>query len=148
MIRQNAPQSVFSLNELTGVTGSVTFTLIPTDWNTLVAKLYATTLSGTSPTLDLYIQTQDPQTATFIDVVHFTQLTTSVTEPNAYFAKFGDQKSSALYVGQPKQQNISVGSISGLPLLSRTAKVIYVYGGTVGTANVTLGIEAVDQDYK
>ena len=145
MLRQNYPQSVFNLSEITGVSGSQIFTIIPTDFNVLVGKLYNVGFAGTSPTLDVYLQTQDPTTGTFFDVVHFAQETGAVTEANAVFASFGKPVN---YVGVPGQSHIGAGTVSGLPLLSRTMKVVYTYGGTVGTSTATLSIEAVDQDYK
>ena len=143
MLRQNSSQNIFSLTEVTGVSGSVIFPIIPCDWSVAVAKLYNAGFAGTSPTLDVYLQTQDPQTGTFFDVAHFAQETGAVTEANAVFVSFGKPQG---YVGVPGQSHIAAGTVSGLPLLSRTMKVVYTYGGTVGTSTATLSIDAVDQD--
>jgi hypothetical protein len=143
MLRQNYPQNIFSLTEVTGVSGSVIFTIIPCDWSVAVGKLTATTLSGTSPTLDMYLQTQDPTTGTFHDVAHFTQLGASLSDQNANFVSFGKPTG---FIGTAPTLGLAAGAVSGLPLLSRTMKANWVYGGTVGTANVTLTLAAVDQD--
>lgn len=147
MLKQNAPLAVATITDTTGTTGSTSFVLQNTDFNVLVAKLKAATLSGTSPTLDVYIQTSDDGGTTWYDVVHFTQLTAAVTNQNAYYATLGVTKGAA-YVGQPESQHISAGTVSSLPLLGRLVNVAYVYGGTVGTANMTCTIYAVDQDYR
>jgi len=146
MLRQNYPQTLIAITEATGVTGSLVTTITPTDWNVAVGKLYATGFTGTSPTLDLYVQTQDPTTGTFFDVVHYAQITGTITEQNALFASFGKPQ---LYIGAPESSHISAGTVSGLPLLSRTVKVVYTYGGTFATnPTVYFTMGAVDQDYK
>lgn len=146
MLRQK-PQTLFTLNEVTGVSGSTIFTLGTFDFNTIVAKWYATAFSGTTPTLDIYVQNSDDGGVTFYDLIHFTQGTTTYTLANAWFADIRTGGTTG-YVGQPKSSNIAAGTVSGLPIVGNTFRVVYTYGGTIGTANVTLQLTATDQDYR
>lgn len=143
MLRQNSPTADHSF-AATGTSSSTVFTLANFDFNCMVAKLYDTTLAGTSPTLDVYLQTSDDGGVTFYDLAHFTQLTTTVTLQNAYFAQV--EKGITGYIGQPKNINIAAASVSGLPLLSRTMKAVYTYGGTIGSSNMSLQLYLTDQD--
>lgn len=138
--------TVKSINETTGVTGSQSFVLQNTDANVFVGKLTVTTLTGTSPTLDVYFQTSDDSGTTNYDVVHFAQATGAITNANALFVKFGDLKGSGGYVGTATTQTLAAGKVNGLPLLGRYLNVAYVYGGTIATANATITIYEVDQD--
>ncbi|MDE2233384.1 MAG: hypothetical protein KGJ90_04720 [Patescibacteria group bacterium] len=148
MLKQNAPIAIATITDSTGTTGSASFVIENSDANVFVGKLTSTGLNGTSPTLDVYIQTTDDGGTTWYDMVHFTQLTGAIANQNAYFAKFGDLKGSSAYVGQPESKHISAASVSSLPLLGRLVNVQYVYGGTVSTAAFTLQIYQADQDYR
>lgn len=145
MLRQK-PQILYTLNELTGVSGSQAFTIGTFDFNLLVAKLEAATLSGTSPTLDVYVQTSDDGGVTFYDLIHFAQVTAAITNANALFAQV--EKGIQGYIGTASTLTLAAAKVSGLPLLGNTMKVVYTYGGTIGTANATLTLTAIDQDLR
>jgi len=153
MLKQNAPVAVATFTDTSaGVSGTQVVVLQNTDFNVLVGKLVVTALSGSSPTLDLFLQTSDDGGTTWYDVVRFAQANGAITKQNALFAKFGDLKGSSAYVGQPESQHISAGTVSGLPLLGKSLQCVYTYaigGGTatVGTAAWTLQILQPDQDY-
>jgi hypothetical protein len=145
MLRQNYPDTVFTLSETTGVSGSQIFTLGLYDFNTLLAKFYVPTfVAGSSPTLDVYLQTQDPSSGTFRDLVHFAQVTGTVTETLAYFASIGKPTG---YTGSVPTGALAAGTSSTLPLMSRGMRVVYTYGGTniVGSPTATLTLSAIDQ---
>ena len=132
----------------TGTSGSNTFTLQNLDFNVIVAKLNDTTLAGTSPTLDVYLQTSDDGGVTFYDLAHFVQLTGTSGTANAYFAKIGDLKGSGGYIGTSVSLTLGAGKVSGLPLLGYTMKAVWTYGGTIGSSNMTLTLSAVDEDIR
>ncbi len=148
MLRQNYPDTLFTLQETTGVSGSQPFTLGVFDFNTLTAKLYVPTfVSGSSPTLDVYLQTQDPSSGSYRDLVHFPQVTGTVSETVAFFSNIGKPNG---YVGSVPTVGLAAGTASSLPLLSRGMRVVYNYGGTniVGSPTATLTLMAIDQDIK
>ena len=147
MQRQNQPNVVYSLTETTGVTSSTPFTLGVFDFNTLVAKLYAATFIGSygSATLDVVLQTQDPSSGTYFDLVHFAQILGTITESNALFATIGSKQLTG-YVGSSPSATISAGTAKNIPLLSRGMRIVYTYGGTVGSPVATFQLIAVDQD--
>jgi hypothetical protein len=145
MIRENYPTTLISINDTTGTSGSPIYTLGVVDFSTIIAKVYATSMSGTSPTLDVYLQTQDPSTASWFDLVHFAQIVGTVTEANALFAAIGKGNG---YLGTAPSVSLAAGKASSIPLLSRAIRVVYTYGGTIGTVNATISLSAVDQDYR
>ena len=131
-------QTAKSLNITATTSGNSVNTLPNNDLHALVGKLTITTLSGTSPTLDVYIQTTDDGGTTYYDVAHFAQQTGAVTNANALWVTIPVDMGDGKYVGAAADASINASTVNGLPLLSSTYRVKYVYGGTVGTANWTL----------
>ena len=150
MRKSDKPTAVATFTDATGVTGSQTQVIVSNDFNQLVAMLTSSAFSGSAPTLDVVLQTSADGGTTFYDLVHFDQMNGTVTNTNAYFARFADLKSSSLYIGQgAKSGSLAAGHVSGLPLLSNTLKCIFTYGGTISaTPSVTLQILQADQDYR
>lgn len=157
MLRQNVPLadhtfSVSGTNSLT-ISGSQIFTLTNLDFNVGVMKVVDPTfgLSGSGPTLDLYLQTSDDGGVTFYDLAHV-QMGTQATLGGAIFARFGALKAAPAFIGTVPSLTLGANKVSDLPLLGRTMRVVYTYasanGAQVGSSNLTVQLYLVDQDIR
>lgn len=144
-----SPLQHFNLVTLTGVSASSAsgdnIVLLPeSDFNNIVLKLKTANVSGTSPTLDLYLQTTDDEGTTWYDSVHFTQLTGNTTNP--YFAAVPNGGASVpTHIGTVGDATISAAA-GGVPLLSRLVRVKAVIGGTTPAFDITLDALINNQD--
>lgn len=114
-------------------TSSTTSFQIPqNDFDMVLLKLTCQALTGTTPTLDVYVQTTPDGGTTFRDSVHFTQIVASgATE---YWASVPN---SDFFSGAVGDATIAANA-QGLPLISRLVRVKYVIGGTTPSAEFTL----------
>ncbi len=123
----------------TATSGTVAYPfLIPQDVDDVVVKFYTgATFTGTSPTLDVYIQTSDDGGTTWYDAGNMGQITAAVSAQNARWGYFGivntqprTQGASLLAIGACAASTAGSQAYTGLPLLSRYARVYLKYGGT------------------
>lgn len=141
-VRNSALKYVLSETGKTA-TGTGATTVLPiTDFNGLVAKLTVANVSGTSPTLDLYLQTSDDGGTTWYDVWRATQITANTTNP--HWAAVGSQDSSRA-IATVGSKTISANSV-GVPLLSNVVRVAYTIGGTTPSFDYTLTLIAPTAD--
>lgn len=126
MLRQ--PNRKFSVFPSAAVTGSSTSTVqLPEgDFGSVTYKLTCSQASGTSPTLDVYLQTTDDGGTTFYDMAHFVQLSASGANPE--WVTIGAEDASA-YHGTVGDATISASAV-GIPHLSKTLRVKYTVAGT------------------
>ncbi len=143
MIRQ--PLQAIQTLTVTATTSSSTSFIAPNnDYFSLVGKLSVTTLSGgTSPTLDVYVQTTDDGGTTWFDVAHFTQATGATANPLWHILP--NSQAGSAGVGAVGDKTISANA-AGVPILSRNIKISYVYAGSPSAANWTLTLYAHNQD--
>jgi len=93
--------------------------------NFLVA-LNVSAASGTSPTLDVYIQQSLDGGTTFVDVARFAQQTT--TTSNSHYINLASGANNVV-AGAVGDATISASAI-GTTLISQTLRVKWVVGGT------------------
>lgn len=124
---------------LTAVTATGTgnaFILPNQDFSSLVFALSLSAVSGTTPTLDLYVQVLGPD-GNWYDLVHFAQQTAATTANNQIFATVSVGGST--YNGIVGSKTISASSV-GAPLIGNTLRLAYTIGGTTpsftGTVNI------------
>ena len=111
------------------------------DYGDVLLELSCTQASGTSPTLDVYFQESLDGGATFVDVVHFTQVTASAA--SSAFTRLSVRelkRSDDAVVGTVGDATTSAGQLSGLPLVSNVWRVKWVLGGT--SPAFTFGVTA------
>lgn len=97
-----------------------------TNFSNVGIKLTCTPVTGTTPTLDLYIQESIDGGTNFIDMAHFAQVTAALTNPTWVSLAVGG---SDRYVGAVGDAVISASGV-GAPLVSNVWRVKWVIGGT------------------
>ena len=113
--------------------------VIPTnDWDGLLFKLLVTDISGgTSPTLDVYVQTTLDGGSNWLDVCHFTQITATTSNP--------------VFIQVPQDRNAVIGAVGdatigsgalGVPVLSKSMRIKYVLGGSPSSVSFTVAVIA------
>jgi hypothetical protein len=112
-----------------GNSGAITFA--DGKFDDIIIELNCTAKTGTSPTLDVYVQ-QTLDGTNYADVYHFTQLTNTTTSPVRIFltrGNFGNtSKDGASAVGDA---TVSAATF-GIPLLSNKGRIKWVIGGSAG----------------
>lgn len=106
------------------------------EFDRAVVELAVTAASGTSPTLDLYVQ-QTLDNTTYVDVAHFTQVTATLTNPHRVVLNSTDVV-DALKEGIG-DATIAANSL-GFPLLTNKLRIKWVIGGT--TPSFTFAVNA------
>ena len=102
----------------------------------LIVKLSVSAVSGTSPTLDVYFQQSLDGGNTFVDVAHFPQVTSVLTNPHWVCLPVGADNSVKSGVGDG---TIAAGT-TGVSLVSNVWRVKWVIGGT--TPSFTFAVDA------
>lgn len=127
MIRPNTagPQQALSAITATGVGNP--FSMPLTDYDSIVFGLFLSAVTGTSPTLDLYLQTLGVD-GNWYDVYHWAQQTGTTTAANQIFVQAGVGSGSRL-IGTVGSKTISANTL-GVDLLSNTFRLAYTVGGT------------------
>lgn len=127
MLRQPTKNQVSTLQ--TAVTGSSNSGLLlfpEFDFNSVTFKLNVTGVTGTSPTLDLVVQTSNDGGTTLLDCVRFAQITATTT--NAHYATAPVAGIQAVH-GAVGAGTISASAV-GVPILGRAYKAVWTIGGT------------------
>lgn len=141
----------------TGATSVVSKTFqIPQDTDAIVVKVPKASITGTTPTVDVYLQTSDDGGTTFYDVLHLpTIVGTTIANAGALWgtalvcgpgfrstaapaasAVGGTTQTSILTVtGNASVRGLAPGTISGLPILGVNNRIQISYGGTIATNN-------------
>lgn len=123
----------------TATSGTVAYPFfIPQDTDNIVVKLSTgTTFTGTNPTLDVYVQTSDDGGTTWYDCANVGQITAAVSNQNARWANIPvgsfierTQGASLLAIGAGAASTASTSQYTGVPILSRYARIYLKYGGT------------------
>lgn len=144
-------QTVLNFTSTATTTDSQTV-ILPQDTDNIVVKLTATTLDGTNPTCDAYIQTSDDGGTTWYDMGNVGQITGAVVNQNARWGFFSvnssakrTQGASVLDMGAAAASTIGSSAYTGLPLLGRNLRVYLKFGGTQLSTNVTVKVYANSQ---
>lgn len=145
MIRQPLQTIRSSAQATITASGSDAFDLPFFDFDTLVAKLVCSAASGTTPTLDVYLQTSDDGGTTFYDVAHMAQVTGTVSNAAALWATAAVNGGDGAYVGNASDASISAGAVSGLPILGRRFRIKWVVAGTSPSFTFTVTLYANNQ---
>lgn len=136
MLRQGSSisQSLMAASVQTA-TGTVDNIFQEFDFDSVTFELFVAAVGGTTPTLDMYIQTLD-NAGNYHDCVHFTQLTGNITQANAYYATVacGD---NTRWIGQTGSKTIAAGTVAS-PLISRSVRCAFTIGGTGPTFTITV----------
>ena len=113
--------------------GVTAFPAAPQTWSSCSYYLYTQNTAGTTPTLNVYIQSQDSFTITLDDRVSFVQATTATLEQSAQILLDAEENPHTNLNG-----TLAAGTIvSGL--FSDTVKIYYKIGGTAAPSyNVRL----------
>lgn len=132
------PLKVLLSTSDTATTGTVAYPFtVPQDSQSIVVKLSTgTTFTGTSPTLDVYVQTSEDGGTTWRDCANLGQLTAAVNNDSARFvvipvAGAGGGRGLGAFIGSVQASTTAANVVTGLPILSTAANRIYLkYGGT------------------
>ncbi len=95
----------------------------------MLVEVNVSAASGTTPTLDLYFQESLDNGATFKDVAHFTQITTTTASPVYLKLGLGNNAIADAVVGAIGDATVAAGSL-GLPVISGVLRLKWVIGGT------------------
>ena len=95
----------------------------------MLVEVNVSAASGTTPTLDLYFQESLDNGATFKDVAHFTQITTTTASPVYLKLGLGNNAITDAVVGAIGDATVAAGQL-GLPVISGVLKLKWVIGGT------------------
>lgn len=150
-------KTVLSYNDSgnVGATSVVSKTFnIPQDTDNIVVKMSKASITGSTPTVDVYLQTSDDGGTTFYDVLHLPTIvgTTianagalwgsapvigagmrSTASPVASTASGTTQVSVLSVTGNASVRGLAAGTVSGLPILGIQNRIQISYGGTITT---------------
>lgn len=115
------------------VTASVSGAKIPgvEKYTSALFQLEVGTVSGTSPTLNVYIQTLLPDNSTWQDIVSFTQVTSSTSHQIAHFV------TGASSLAAVQTEALSAGTIKAISL-GFYIRVRCVVGGSTPSFGTTV----------
>lgn len=128
----------------TGATSIVskTFTL-PQDTDEVILKVPITSIVGTAPVVDVFLQTTDDGGTTWYDVANIrpTQTvvasTINIVNAAALFASAATTttgiRTNNSVTGATQASSLGANQYSGLPLLSQFGRVSIKYSGTIAT---------------
>lgn len=135
MLRQGLrSQRLATLTAVTAATGVSDALLQEFDFASITFKLQTANVSGTSPTLDVYLQTSDDGGTTWYDMTHFEQLAADTTDP--LFATIACQDASR-YHGPVGVKTLAVSAV-GVPIFGRQVRMAWTIAGTSPTFDITL----------
>jgi hypothetical protein len=116
------------------------------DFSGLVAKFTCSTLNGTAPLLDVWVQTSDDGGTTFYDVGKFKQASETVLpgSADAEWMFIACDGGDARHVGTATKKGIAAGggAITGLPIVGRIYNLQSSLSGTITAANYKVEIFA------
>lgn len=124
---------VIAIHAAAATTQTDNFTLQANDYDSIAIEVTCSAASGTSPTLDVYVQCQDSQ-GNWRDVVHMGQVTAVLTNPLYAEVSSGD---SERYIGAVGSATVAAGSL-GVPILNNNLRVYSVIGGTTPSFTYTV----------
>jgi len=129
-------KNVLSISD-TATTGTANYTFnLPQDCQSIVVRLKTgATFTGTSPTLNCYIQTTEDGGTTWRDCGNLGQITAAVNNDSARFAVVSvagavGNRGLATFIGSVNASATISNSMTGLPLLSTFGRISLQYGGT------------------
>lgn len=125
----------------TGDSGS--FNLPFNDYRDLTVGVVVTAASGTTPTLDLYLQVQAPD-GNFYDVYHFPQQTTTTAAGSQVFVTV--QTGGQRLIGAVGSKTVAANTL-GVPLLDNTMKLAWTVTGTTPSFTFTTNFYSPDEDH-
>ena len=125
-----AAQTLFTSATVTATTSGGSFTGVER-YTTAVFHLVGATVTGTSPTFDVYIQTLLPDNTTWQDIIHFTQMTTSNLTQVAHFV------TGAASIAAVQTAALSAATTKAITL-GHTIRTHIVVGGTNPSAVVVV----------
>ncbi len=96
------------------------------EWDNAVVELAVTTVTGTSPTLDLYVQ-ETLDGTNFIDVAHFTQVTGVLAIPHRVALSKGVTTDA---VKEGVGDATATAGQLGFPLVTNHIRIKWVVAGT------------------
>lgn len=143
MLRQVTADYQVALAALAATGTSAAFVLPFADFTALTFKLFLSAVTGTSPTLDLYLQTMGPD-GNWYDMVHFAQQTTTTTAANGVWASTTCDD-GVRYVGVVGSKTIAASAV-GVPALTNQFRLAYTIGGTTPVFTGTLDVYATNAD--
>ncbi len=128
---------------------------VPQDCDNIVVKAVKASITGSTPTVDVYLQTSDDGGTTFYDVLHLPTITGVFANASALWGSApvigvgvrssptgasstasGTTQSSVLQItGNASVRGLAAGTISGLPILGTFNRIQISYAGTITTNN-------------
>jgi hypothetical protein len=138
MLRQPI-KTLYSKTVTATSNGTDTFVIDVNDFDALIAKIAVPTLAG-SGTLDVYLQTSFDGGSNWVDVVHFTQITATLSNPlYAMISAVGN-----VFKGAVGDAVISAGTL-GVPFVGKNARLKYVFGGSISSISFTVTLYQAQQ---
>lgn len=113
------------------------------DYESLSVGLFVTTATGTTPTLDLWLQVQGPD-GNFYDVYRWAQQTAATTANNQIWV--GLSAGGGRLVGTVGSKTIAVNTL-GVPLLGRTMQLAWTVAGTSPSFTFSVNIYSPEEDH-
>jgi hypothetical protein len=111
------------------------------DSNALTFKVACTAASGTTPTLDLYLQTTIDGGTNWLDCGHFAQITAAAT----HFMTIPITNATGVLNSSPSDAGLGAGLANGLPILDRNFRLKWVIGGTTPSFTFSVDLLANNQ---
>lgn len=135
MLRQGLKKfRLFTLAGTTATTGVSTQFLPEFDFGSVTFRLDTDNVSGTSPALDVYLQTSPDGGATWYDSVHFAQVTAALAAGSELWATVASAEPTK-YHGAAATKSIAASAV-GIPLLDRQVRLAWTIAGTSPTFDI------------
>lgn len=117
------------------------------DFNGLTFKVIPSSIGGTNPTLDIWLQSSDDGGTTWFDVMRFPRITASTPASAPYWGVSTIVDATRVLAGTVGACTISstAGGV-GVPLLSGNLRVQWALGGTTPTASFSVTTEELDMN--
>lgn len=125
MLRLNTSYQV-AIGAVAATANGTAFNLPVGDYNSFVAGLTVAAVTGTTPTLDLYLQTLGID-GNWYDVYHWAQQTAATTAAHQIFVQIGIDEMRL--IGDVGAKTVAANTL-GVSPLSNTFRLAYTIGGT------------------
>lgn len=141
-------QTVLDYNDSgnVGATSIVSKTFVlPQDTDSVIMKVPVTSISGTAPVVDVFLQTSDDGGSTWYDCANIRPTSTVISSvlfvnnATAMFAGVpvivGGGRSNSSVTGNTSASSLGANQYSGLPIMGTVGRVSIKYSGTITTNN-------------
>lgn len=142
MLRSVPTTFTQTVTAATATGAGAAFTLPWQDFDSVLVGLFVTTATGTTPTLDLYIQTLGPD-GNWYDMYHWAQQTAATTAANQVFV--GLSCTGQRTIGVVGSKTVAANTL-GVGFMGQSVRLAYTIGGTSPSFTFSVNVYGTNSD--